>query len=206
MLSYLQRSLQPTLALTGTGDNSTSSSSNDSIDTNHIVNNEADTGHERETIAAAAEEIINRIVDTDVIVAVTRSENVSQKLFTVDSPNETSSSAGTENDFEIVSNESSPIPSPTIMSEHDDNSFGVGEEAEDTDKFTTGMNNPRNPSDMELREKRSRLRWENAYTHSFLYVYSASSIHSHVHFERSLERKKKNRKKNCPSSIRELSS
>lgn len=150
MIPYLQRSLQQVLS----GDDSSSSGSS--------INNDDNESHNREVEAiAAAEDTIDRLIDTEVTVSVTISEIVPEKLFTVDSPNETSSSGGTENDFEIVSNESSsPIASPTtIMAEHDENNYGVGEEAEDTDKFTKTLNNPKGVSDMELREKRQRLRW-----------------------------------------------
>lgn len=112
-----------------------------------------------------AEDTTEAISNTPVTVAVTESEPIPKKIFTVDSANETSSSGGTENDFEIVSNESSPIASPTtIMAEHGDSTngsingdavhFGLGDEIEDTDKFPKTLNNPKGVSDMELREKR----------------------------------------------------
>lgn len=150
MFPYLQRSLYQVL---------TSSNSGNSI---------TDDTNKPEVAIAAAEDTIDHIAD---ISSVTESEAVTEKLFsiTVDSPNETSSSGGTENEFEILSNENSPIASPTtIMAEHDGNngaingdehgSFSLGDEVEDTDKFTKGLRNPKGVSDMELREKRQRLR------------------------------------------------
>lgn len=144
----MQRSLKQLLTL-----NNSSSNNDDSI---------RDKSDNCEV--ATAEGTTEAIPVTPVTIAVTESAPIPQKLFTVDSANETSSSGSTENDFEIVSNESSPIASPTtIMAEHgeingDGVHFGLGDEIEDTDKFPKTLNNPKGVSDMELREKRQRLR------------------------------------------------
>lgn len=141
MWSFLQRTILQALTLSG---------SSSSID-----NDNDETKISEIAVGPAEEEKPN----TDVTVTVTESEAVPKKIFTVDSPNETSSSGSTENDFEIVSNESSPIASPTtIMAEHTEQlNFGLGDEIEDTDKFTKNLN-PKGVSEMELREKRQRLR------------------------------------------------
>lgn len=144
MLPYLQKSLYQVLTLSS-GSNNGDSIRDEATDSAEVT---------------ADDPIEPKPIETEVTVTVTESEAVTEKLFTVDSPNETSSSGGTENDFEIVSNESSPIASPTtIMAEHDGSlDFGLGEEVEDTDKFTKTLNNPKGVSEMELREKRQRLR------------------------------------------------
>lgn len=139
MFPYLQRSLYQVLTL------------NSSNDSNDETNNTS-------TVAATIdnEHTLNR---PEIIVAETESETVAHKSITVDSSNETSSSGSTENDFEIVSNESSPIASPTtIMAEHDEPCPGISDEAEDSDKFTKQI--PKGVSEMEWREKRQRLRYE----------------------------------------------
>lgn len=141
----MQRSLKQLLTLNSSGSSNNDDSIRDESNNCEVATAE-DTSH------------------TPPTAAVTESGPISKKIFTVDSANETSSSGGTENDFEIVSNESSPIASPTtIMAEHgeingDGVHFGLGDEIEDTDKFPKTLNNPKGVSDMELREKRQRLR------------------------------------------------
>lgn len=160
MFFYLQRTLYQALKLSNSDGSST--------------NNEArisDASNNCEVAIAAASDPIDQIRDIEATLSVNESEAGTEKIFTVDSANETSSSGGTENDFEIVSNENSPIASPaTIMDEyHETNgaingnghdNFSLGDEVEDTDKFTKTLNNPKGVSEMELREKRQRLRYE----------------------------------------------
>lgn len=188
MWSFLQRTLLQALAL------SDSSSSTD---------NDTDDSKSSEVAAAPAEE---EKPNTEVTVTVTESKAVPQKLFTVDSPNETSSSGSTENDFEIVSNENSPIASPTIMAEHTEQlNFGLGDEIEDTDKFTKNLN-PKGVSEMELREKRQRLRW--AYM-CIVYILFLIREKNHIRLTIACVLNEigniNNRKKHCPSSIRTVS-
>lgn len=126
-----------------------------------IDDNENDDGNTKPSvIVETAADDINELKTSDVTVTVTESQPivVTEKLFTVDSSTtETSSSGGTDNDFEIVSNESSPIASPTtIMAEHDDNNYGHTDESEETDNFPKHFEQPRSLGDLEL--KRSRLR------------------------------------------------
>lgn len=150
MFSYffsLQRSLHQFLTL------NTSRTANDDNDDNKTKPSVI--------VGTAADDDINELKTSNVTVTVTESQPivVTEKLFTVDSSTtETSSSGGTDNDFEIVSNESSPIASPTtIMAEHDDNNYGHTDESEETDNFPKNFEQPRSMGDLEL--KRSRLRW-----------------------------------------------